>query len=108
MSLQVEWHPNGILMRIEGALNAEAAQRLRLGFAGIAGEGARIALDLSGIDREDATGQGILILALKEALERRMDLRVVTSPRLRRLWEVTGIGRLIPGCDCSDAALGPA
>lgn len=69
-------------------------------------ERAHLVVDLTGVSFLDSTGLGVLVKGLKGAREAggSLDL-VVSSERIRRIFEITGLDASISIYDTLDAAL---
>ncbi|MFF0791772.1 anti-sigma factor antagonist [Streptomyces spiralis] len=68
--------------------------------------GARVVIDLSGIDFFDCSGLRLLYRARSRLLDRGGELRLVcTHPLTLRVLKVTGLSRLLPPRPTLDAAL---
>jgi anti-sigma B factor antagonist len=72
----------------------------------IAAGSARLVVDLSEIAFLDSTGLGVLVKALKHAREADGWLHlVVTSDRIRKIFEITGLDASIPIFDTAQDAI---
>lgn len=72
----------------------------------IAAGGARLVVDLSDVAFLDSTGLGVLVKALKHAREAGGWLHlVVTSDRIRKIFEITGLDASIPIFDTAQDAI---
>lgn len=66
----------------------------------------RLVVDLAGVTFLDSTGLGVLVKALKHAREAGGWLHlVVTSDRIRKIFEITGLDASIPIFDTAQDAL---
>lgn len=102
---QVE--PGIALVELKGEADAFTAPRLRQDMMNWFDQGTtRFAVDLSQLTYIDSTNLGVLIGALKRARERGGDLAIVSpSPRVTRIFEITGLGTIFPVYDTREAAL---
>ena len=67
---------------------------------------ARLVVDLSSVSFLDSTGLGVLVKGLKGARESGGGLHlVVTSPRIRKIFDITGLDAAMPLFDTVDDAL---
>ena len=74
--------------------------------AQIAAGNARLVVDLSEVSFLDSTGLGVLVKALKHAREADGWLHlVVTSDRIRKIFEITGLDASIPIFDTAQDAI---
>jgi anti-sigma B factor antagonist len=74
--------------------------------AQIAAGNARLVVDLSEVAFLDSTGLGVLVKALKHAREADGWLHlVVTSDRIRKIFEITGLDASIPIFDTAQDAI---
>jgi anti-sigma B factor antagonist len=74
--------------------------------AQIAAGNARLVVDLSEVVFLDSTGLGVLVKALKHAREADGWLHlVVTSDRIRKIFEITGLDASIPIFDTAQDAI---
>lgn len=72
----------------------------------IAAGGVRLVVDLSDVAFLDSTGLGVLVKALKHAREGGGWLHlVVTSDRIRKIFEITGLDASIPIFDTAQDAI---
>jgi anti-sigma B factor antagonist len=75
---------------------------------GISQASARLVLDLSAVTFLDSTGLGTVVKALKRCREKDLDFRVVVSTeRVRKVFEITGLDSLIALSSALDDALNP-
>lgn len=95
------------VVSVYGELDVATAPALREQFIGLVGNGANtLVLDLEGVDFLDSTGLGIIVSALKRARTHGGDLKLVcTQPRIRRLFEITGLDKALPLLPSLDAAV---
>jgi len=72
----------------------------------IAGGNPRLVVDLSGVAFLDSTGLGVLVKSLKAAREAGGWVHlVVTSDRIRKIFEITGLDASIPLFDTAQDAV---
>ena len=72
----------------------------------IADGNARLVVDLSDVAFLDSTGLGVLVKALKHARENGGWLHlVITSDRIRKIFEITGLDASIPIFDTAQDAI---
>ena len=86
------------VVSIYGELDVATAPALREKLIALVGDGTtQMVLDLEGVDFLDSTGLGTIISALKRVRTHGGDMRLVcTQPRIRRLFEITGLDKAVP------------
>jgi anti-sigma B factor antagonist len=101
---------DGILVvALAGVLDLATLPELRERLAGLDLAARAVAIDLSGLELLDSSGLGAL-LALRHQAEGR-PLGVVLTPRLHRVFEITGLDDaflIVPDRDSARAALAAA
>ena len=87
----------GSLVAVHGELDIYTAPQLKQEIQRLMDAGsARIVIDLDGLDYLDSSGLGLFVMARKRAAEAGGDLELVCSkPRHRRLFELTGLDRVL-------------
>src|SRR5215204_5054702 len=95
------------VVSVYGELDVATSPTLRERLISLVGKGsARLVLDLEGVDFLDSTGLGTIISALKRARTHGGDMRLVcTQPRIKRLFEITGLDKAVPLMPTLDAAV---
>jgi len=90
-------------------IDAGNAEALRAALAGIIARGhATIAVDMTGTQFCDSAGLHVLIRAHRMAVAEGGELRlVISTPAVRRIFTVTGVGRVIPMFGSQAAAVAP-
>lgn len=85
------------VVEVAGEVDAHTAPTVRDAVEAAIVPGARVIVDLSGVSFLDSTGLGVLVTALKHVREAdgTLDL-VVTSPRVLKVFELTGLDVVIP------------
>lgn len=93
---------------VSGEVDAHTADRLRAEIDAAVEPGVRLVVDLSAVTFLDSTGLGVFVTTLKHLREQdgSLDL-VVTSPRVMKVFELTGLDVLIPIHEDRAAALEP-
>ena len=86
------------LVEVAGELELHNAPQLRAELLrACEGQSPCVVVDLSGLTFIDSTGIGVLVGALKRARERGGALTLVCPvPRIRRIFEITGLLRALP------------
>jgi anti-sigma B factor antagonist len=114
MPLTVETisQPNGaVVVQVTGALTiGRESQRVETVLEGLISSGLkRIVLDLGGVDYMDSTGVGIVTFCLGRLNEVGGTLRVARAPgRIREVFRITAVDRLVPFDDSLDSAVAAA
>jgi anti-sigma B factor antagonist len=107
--LEVRREPRAGLLRLDvsGELDASTAPILRDALVNaIDGQGGVIVVDLSKVGFIDSEGLGTLVGGLKRAIEHGTQLRfVVTHPQVRKVLDITGLGRVLDIYDTVETAL---
>ena len=98
LGLDVTEHNGHTVLAVQGEVDVYTAPRLRERLVELVTEGKRkIVVDLEGVDFLDSTGLGTIISALKRVRTHGGDMRLVcTQPRIRRLFEITGLDKAVP------------
>lgn len=82
------------VVRLHGELDLAYAAPVRAALLGVAG--AEVVVDLSGLNFIDASGLSALLAARREMAEQGRRLVLAgPSPQVRRVFELTGLGRLL-------------
>jgi anti-sigma B factor antagonist len=109
MDLQVETRHEGEVAVIAavGEVDVFTAPDLDAALGAELSDGmSRLVIDLSEVSFLDSTGLGVLVKGLKGAREAGGWLHlVVTSDRIRRIFDITGLDASMPLFDTVDAAL---
>lgn len=110
MDLQVEVSAAGstTLVSVVGELDAIAAPQLDAALAPLLdGDGsAGLVLDLSGVTFLDSSGLGVCIKAVKGVRANGGEVAlVVTTPRVRKVLEITGIDKAVAVASTVEAAV---
>jgi anti-sigma B factor antagonist len=96
------------IVAVTGEVDVATVPRLREHLHGLAAQGKnRIVVDLDGVEFLDSTGLGVLVGALKRVrASDDGDLRLVcTQPRIRKVFEVTGLTKVFSLFDSVDDAV---
>lgn len=98
-----------VVVAVAGEIDAHTAPEVRAALdealAASAGE-TRIVADLTGVTFMDSTGLGVFVTTLKHVREKEGSLDVVvTSPRVLKVFTITGLDVLIPVHETLDGAL---
>ncbi len=96
------------IVEVSGELEMHAAPELRAELQRVcAGEKPSVLIDLSQVSFIDSTGIGVLVGGLKRAREAGGALVLVCPvPRLRRIFEITGLLQALPMYQTREEALG--
>jgi anti-sigma B factor antagonist len=100
-----EW----LRLHLTGELDLGSAPVLRRRLAQLRAERRPVRLDLSRLEFMDSTGIHLLIDACKDAREDGWQLAIdpTLSPRVQRLFKLTGLDRIIPGPRHAQPSLAP-
>lgn len=84
------------VVEVHGEVDVYTAPMLRERLIELISGGARsLVVDLSRVDFLDSTGLGVLVGALKRVRSANGDLNVVcTTERIRKIFEITGLGTI--------------
>ena len=98
---------SGTMVTVTGELDAHTAPQVREMVEAAITPGAKVAVDLTGVTFLDSTGLGVFVTALKHLREvdGTLDL-VITSPRVLKVFELTGLDVVIPIHEDTSSALG--
>lgn len=98
--------PGATVVAVDGELDAVSAPQLDEFLTPLVAEGGRVVLDLSGVEFLDSTGLGVVIKSLAAARDAGGELTaVVTSPRVSKVFTITGVDQMMVLRDSVDAAL---
>lgn len=89
--------PTDEIVKVDGRLDAGSARRLAKSVVRVLRAGLhRCTIDLSAVDAVDSAGVGALMGAIRKLEEASATVVVVcASPTVRRLFEISGIARLV-------------
>jgi len=86
-----------MVVSVAGEVDAHTAPPVREAVLATVGPGARVVVDLTEVTFLDSTGLGVFVTALKRLREVDGTLDVViTSPRVLKVFTLTGLDVLIP------------
>ena len=107
LGLDVSERDGYSVLAVSGEVDVATVPRLREQLHGLVAEGStRIVVDLDGVDFLDSTGLGVLVGALKRVRANDGDLSLVcTQPRIRKVFEVTGLTKVFSLYDSVDEAV---
>ena len=110
VAIRCREQPPWTVLSIRGDLDVVGAPDLRQAVVTAVAEGARLlALDLSELDFVDSFGIGAVVGALKRLRQRGGDLALVCpTPRIRRVFEICDLDRILALHDSLDGATGSA
>ncbi|MDZ7679423.1 MAG: STAS domain-containing protein [Acidimicrobiales bacterium] len=105
--LDVEERPLGRVLIVSGDLDVATAPQVRSEVVRLLGDGiSDLVIDLTRVDFIDSFGLGVLVGALKRVRGAGGHLGlVITEPRVRKVFEVTGLDRVFELTETVDAAL---
>ena len=109
MDLQVETRHDGdvAVVAASGEVDVFTAPGLDAELSALLSDGhTRLVVDLTGVSFLDSTGLGVLVKGLKSARDAGGSLHlVVTSERIRKIFDITGLDAAMPLYDTVEAAL---
>ena len=109
MDLQVETRHEGdvAVVAATGEVDVFTAPGLDTEITTLLEQGtSRLVIDLTGVSFLDSTGLGVLVKGLKTARDAGGSMQlVVTSDRIRRIFDITGLDASLPLYDTVDDAL---
>ena len=103
---RMEGTETGVLS-LSGEVDVSNVQRVREAALELLERGAKnLVFDLAGTEYMDSSGLGVLVGLLKKVKELGGTLAIAAAqPRVKRLFEVTGLNQIIPLCDDVEGAL---
>jgi anti-sigma B factor antagonist len=91
---------------VTGEMDVHTAPRLRDEIRRLLEEGVnRLVVDLHSVDHLDSTALGILISALRRTTESGGALRLLATPRVQRIFEMTGLNKVFQVAATEEEAL---
>ena len=95
--VSTERHGDAAVVTVAGEVDAHTAGAVRTAVEAAIGPQARVVVDLTDVSFLDSTGLGVFVTALKHLHEQQgsLDL-VITSPRVLKVFELTGLDVVIP------------
>lgn len=107
LGLEVKERDGSAVLAVTGEVDVATVPRLREQLHGLVAQGTnRIVVDLDGVDFLDSTGLGVLVGALKRVRSNDGELTLAcTQPRIRKVFEVTGLDNVFTLYDSVDEAV---
>ena len=107
LGLDVSEQNGFAVLAVSGEVDVATVPRLREQLHGLVAQGSnKIIVNLDGVDFLDSTGLGVLVGALKRVRSNDGDLYLVcTQPRIRKVFEVTGLTKVFSLFDTVDDAV---
>ena len=95
------------VLAVSGEVDVATVPRLREQLHGLVAQGSnKIVVDLDSVDFLNSTGLGVLVGALKRVRSNDGELSLVcTQPRIRKVFEVTGLTKVFSLYDSVDEAV---
>ncbi len=102
-----ESRPPHVVVEVRGEVDIATAPKLREKLVELASQGAQqVVVDLDAVEFLDSTGLGVLIGGMKRLRGLDGDLTLVcTSPRILKVFEITGLNRAFTIYETVDAAV---
>ncbi len=98
MGLNIQFGGSGNLLRgvIEGEIDIQTAEKLKDELELIVlTEGMIIELDFSKVIYMDSSGLGVIVALYKRVIKKKVDLKMVLSERMMRMFKITGLSEFI-------------
>jgi anti-sigma B factor antagonist len=110
LGLDVQERDGFAVLAVSGEVDVATVPRLREQLHGLVAQGSnQIIVNLDAVDFLDSTGLGVLVGALKRVRSNDGDLYLVcTQPRIRKVFEVTGLTKVFQLFDTVDDAVAGA
>ena len=107
LGLDVSENNGWAVLGVSGEVDVATVPRLREQLHSLVAQGShRIVVDLDQVDFLDSTGLGVLVGALKRVRTHDGELALVcTQPRIRKVFEVTGLTKVFSLYDSVDEAV---
>ena len=107
LGLDVQTRNSHAVVDVKGEIDVYTAPKLREKLIELVSEGSyNVVVNLEGVDFLDSTGLGVLVGALKRVRSNDGDLYLVcTQPRIRKVFEVTGLTKVFSLFDTVDEAV---
>ena len=107
LGLDVQERDGFAVLAVSGEVDVATVPRLREQLHGLVAQGSnQIIVNLDAVDFLDSTGLGVLVGALKRVRSNDGDLYLVcTQPRIRKVFEVTGLTKVFQLFDTVDDAV---
>ena len=110
LSLSTRTEGDRTIVEVGGEIDVYTAPRLREQLVDLVADGKyHLVVDMERVDFLDSTGLGVLVGALKRVRSNDGDLYIVcTQPRIRKVFEVTGLTKVFQLFDTVDDAINGA
>lgn len=104
--LETDERDTCVVLAVKGEVDLGTAPHLRQRLIELVADGhRRIVVDMTATDFLDSTGLGALVAGLKRLRAHDGEMRLVcTAPRIRKVFEITHVDRVLPIFDTVDAA----
>jgi anti-sigma B factor antagonist len=96
VGFETQVHHGWQVLSVRGDVDVETAPLLKERLAEVVGaSGARLIVDLDGVDFLDSTGLGVLVDALRRVRSEDGQMRLVCNqPKILRVFEITGLDKI--------------
>ena len=104
--IDVQQRDGCAVLFVSGEVDLATAPQLRQQLVDLVADGhRRIVVDMTGTEFLDSTGLGALVVGLKRLRAHDGEMRVVcTTPRVRKVFELTHVDRVLPLFESVDEA----
>lgn len=108
--MQTEERSGCVVLAVAGEVDLGTAPQLKDRLAELVADGHRhVVVDLTATEFLDSTGLGALVAGLKRLRAHQGDMKVVcNTARVRKVFEITHVDRVVPMFDSVDAACSEA
>ncbi len=105
-SLETEERPACVVLAVGGEVDLGSAPQLKDKLTELVADGhLHVVVDLTATEFLDSTGLGALVAGLKRLRAHHGDMRIVcTTPRVRKVFEITHVDRVLPLYETVDEA----
>lgn len=106
LKIKTETHPNAVVVRLDGDFELSGQEEARAKLDALIAPGARVVLDLAGLDYIDSAGLGLLIGTLKRLKEKGGTLSIARpKPHVQGIFALIKLSSLMEIHPTLEAAL---